>query len=148
MNHTEQKHLRTSVQRAINPSRRQESSYATQNLQLIGKILGSTAISGASYRWLYTWRKADVFGTSSTPDYKFEDSDDAALQGEALNVCEGGNTAATLMPGITVANIPAGFTIGPIATGCYVLLTPKRLKDGTEMYFFFCPNPIDGTCPD
>lgn len=148
MNFSEQKAIRIARDRVAQPQRRQESTYAAQNLQLIGKILSSSPIAGATNRWVYTWRKADVDSTASTPDYLFSDSDDAALNGQALNVLEGGNTGATLMPGVTIANLPTGFTVGPVATGCYVLLTPKRLKDGAEMYFFCVPNPIDGECQE
>lgn len=148
MNFSESKALRTARDRTAQPPRRQESTYAAQNLQLIGKILSSSPISGATNRWIYTWRKANVDSTASTPDYAFSDSDDAALNGTALNVLEGGNTATTLMPGVTLANLPGGFTVGPVANGCYVLLTPKRLADGSEMYFFCVPNPIDGECQE
>lgn len=115
-----------------------------QLLQVIGKILSSTAISGATNRWLYTWRKASIDGTSSTPDYKFDDSADDAMTGNAINVCEGGNTSTRLMPGIALANVPSGFSVQPVEG--YVILTPKRLNDGTLMWFFYAPNAIDGSC--
>lgn len=115
-----------------------------QLLIVIGKILSATAISGATNRWLYTWRKANVDGTASTPDYAFTDSNDDAVTGNALNVCEGGNTATRLAPGITVANVPTGFSVQPIEG--YVILTPKRLLNGDLMWFFYAPNAIDGSC--
>ena len=71
---------------------------------------------------------------------------EAWYTGTALNVTEGGNTATTVMPGYTVANIPAGFTVKPIATGCFVMVFAQRRTDGTIQWVFWCENAIDGSC--
>ena len=113
---------------------------------VIGLLLSNSPIAGAVNRWEYTWRKANVGDALTTPKYLFEDSDDLALTGKALNVNEGGNVAGTLMPGVTIAFIPTGFIVGPVQG--YVILIPKRLKDGSLMWFFDKPNPIDGICPE
>lgn len=109
---------------------------------LLAKVTGNTAISGANYRWEYDWERAEITGSRvfqsrpSEPWYK----------GKALNITEGGNTATDIMPGYLVANIPAGFTVKPIATGTFVLVFAQRDNDGTLRWCFACNNAIDGTC--
>ena len=109
---------------------------------LLAKITGNAAISGANYRWEYDWERAEITGSrafqvrASEPWYK----------GKALNTVEGGNTAALVMPGYTVANIPAGFAVKPIETGTYVLVFAQRDTDGGIRWVFSLNNAIDGTC--
>lgn len=146
LSRTQAKQLKQSTKTPAKSRAERTSRVANEQLVIVlGKILTATAITGATNRWLYTWRKANVDGTASTPDYAFEDSNDLALTGNALNANEGGNTATRLMPGITLSYLPTGFVVQPVEG--YVLLTPKRLKDGTTMWFFDKPNAIDGECP-
>jgi hypothetical protein len=109
---------------------------------ILAKITGNTAIGGASYRWEYTWERAEIGSTRAFASRAGE----AWYTGTALNVTEGGNTATTVMPGYTVANIPAGFTVKPIATGCFVMVFAQRRTDGTIQWVFWCENAIDGSC--
>jgi len=109
---------------------------------ILAKITGSTAIAGANYRWTYAWQAAEIgstgvfAGRTSEPWYT----------GSALNITEAGNTASLVMPGYLVANFPAGFTVKPIATGCFVMVFARRRTNGDIQWVFSCENAIDGTC--
>lgn len=109
---------------------------------ILAKITGSTAISGATNRWTYTWERAEI---SSTGAFAVR-AGEPWYTGTALNVTEGGNDATTVMPGYLVANIPAGFQVKPIATGCYVMVFAQRNTSGGIQWVFWCENAIDGTC--
>lgn len=109
---------------------------------MLAKITGNTAISGASYRWEYDWERAEISGTKSFASR----SPEPWYKGKALNITEGGNTATTIMPGYDVANIPAGFSVKPIATGCFVMVFSQRRTTGDIQWVFWCENAIDGTC--
>lgn len=55
-------------------------------------------------------------------------------------------TPATIGPGITVANLAAGWDVQPIATNTVVLMHRVRMSDHVA-YAFCCPNAVDGNCP-
>lgn len=109
---------------------------------ILGKITGNTAISGATNRWEYSWERADIDGSRAFASRAGE----LRYFGTALNVIEGGNTSSIVMPGVLVTNIPFGFTVKPIATGCFVLLFPQRRTTRDIQWVFSCPNAIDGIC--
>lgn len=142
--------MKAREQRQLAASRRMSDEVVRTNWRnrdeaipyILAKITGSTAISGANYRWEYTWEAAEI---GSTGQFAVRSSE-AWYKGTALNVTEGGNTATVVMPGYLVANIPAGFAVKPIATGCYVMVFARRRTNGDIQWVFWCENAIDGTC--
>ncbi len=115
---------------------------------LIARIESYTSIG--TYRWLYTWSMAEVQPTTvgTGNDFGVRPAE-TWYTGQALNVCEGFNSAAYVGPGINPANIPAGFSVQPI-TG-YVMIFPQNRAivsgaGGEEMWVFYAPNAIDGVC--
>jgi len=123
---------------------------------ILGLIESATPIPGTSYRWLYTWTRAEIRPTSVGSGHDFQPrTAELWQQGEALNVCEAANSASYVGPGIDPANIPAGFQVMPIFG--YVLLYPMRRNNETSggspvagggelMWCFYSCNAIDGTC--
>lgn len=109
---------------------------------LLAKITGSTAISGETNRWEYTWTRAEVVNNASRTFQQV--SSEPWYSGTAFNTMEGGNTTTTVTPGVTVSNIPTGWSVKPVSG--YVILFPHRCTDGTERWLFCVPNAIDGSC--
>lgn len=112
---------------------------------ILGKITGYTALPAPQVnRWLYTWTQANI---GSTAQYIFSvPSPEPWYLGEALNVTEAANTTTFVGPNINPANIPAGFTVQPVAIGMYVLLFPGRRENGSPIWLFAVENAIDGVC--
>lgn len=117
----------------------------------------------APNRWLYSMREAGFkdYGGTFTPfelqKGLYNATDNAgsgATDQTAINVWELMNTATTIFPGIQTANIPAGFSIGPVSG--YVLCYPGYTgevgntdpeKDNvSSIWIFNAPNLIDGEC--
>lgn len=117
---------------------------------LLAKIESATPIAGTSYRWLYTWTRAEIQPTTTGSGHDFATrAGEAYYAGECLNICEADNTASFVGPGIDPANIPAGFSVQPISG--YVHIFPMRRKTisaagGELMWCFYSCNAIDGTC--
>jgi hypothetical protein len=109
---------------------------------VLAKLTGSTAISGATNRWEYTWTIAEQVNDSAKTMQ--QRASEVWYTGTCYNACEGINDGTNVGPGVLVANIPAGFSVKPVIG--YVLLFPHRLTDGTERWIFCVPNAIDGTC--
>jgi len=114
----------------------------------LAKITGSNTII-SNRRWSYTWTSAAF----DVPTAKFKTAIGTALISDtnqlAYNTVEGlqQDTSATYNgPGITNANIPAGYTLQPIATGTYVLMFGTAGSTGNQIYVFSVANAIDGTC--
>lgn len=122
---------------------------------LVARIESYTLIG--TYRWLYTWSLAEIQPSSVGGGYEFAArAGENWYVGQALNVCEGYNSAGYVGPGIDPANIPAGFDVQPI-TGYVILFpqnraiittpgTPPVSEGGEEMWVFYAPNAIDGVC--
>ena len=112
------------------------------NSQLM-KVVSSTAIDAANWRYLYTVRRAQV-GPAGT--YTPATTTDTATE-PALSVSELSNTAlAYVSYGVAKANIPAGFAPQPIPANTYVLCVPHRLTDGTLIWLIINTQAIDGVC--
>lgn len=114
----------------------------------LAKITGSTSII-TNRRWSYTWTSAAFDVTTA----KFKAATGSALISDtnqlAYNTVEGlqQDTGATKDgPGITHSNIPAGYTLQPIASGTYVLMFGTADSTGKQVYVFSVANAIDGTC--
>ena len=123
---------------------------AERQMYLLAKIEDSSAIAGTSYRYLYTWTRAEIKLSSvgSGKDFQVRASE-SYYTGTAVNICEAANTATFIGPGINPANIPAGFAFKPIQG--YVLLFPQRRMKvgsaGSELVLcFYAANAIGGVC--
>ena len=159
MNQTE----RTSLERSANGAK---SAALEQSMRLAGerapfflaRLDSSVPIAGTSYRWLYSWTRAEVRPDSIGTQWDFRARPGEAFQtGVAVNVCEAGNTASFVGPGYNPANFPAGWTVQPVQG--YVLLFPGRRAietagtplaavtgGGKTVWYFYSPNAIDGVC--
>jgi hypothetical protein len=129
---------------------------------IVARITGSTAISGKTatvggvantpVAWRYDWEEAFVDGSDAyqtAKDYRRKSSLTSGTLGRAFNGCEGPQiigATTTLGPGITTANIPAGYLIKPIANNTVVLMYALSRDNGQPLFFFCCPNAIDGAC--
>jgi len=129
---------------ATNQSRNQRKAQQV----FLAKITGSNTII-SNRRWSYTWTSAAF----DVPTAKFKAAIGTALISDtnqlAYNTVEGlqQDTGATKDgPGITHSNIPAGYTLQPIATGTYVLMFGTAGSTGNQIYVFSVANAIDGTC--
>ena len=125
---------------------------------MLAWIESATPVANEPYRWVYSWKRAELRPYSINNHYEFRQRPTEAWeQGTALNVCEGANTATFVGPGINPTNIPAGFAVQPISG--YVMLFPARRCNettgsppttvaggGTIMWMFYAPNAIDGQC--
>lgn len=109
---------------------------------LLVKLTDSTAIAGEVNRWEYSWVRAEVVNNAAKAFQQV--ASEAWYTGTAYNAIEGANSSTFVGPGVTKANIPAGFSVKPVSG--YVLIFPHRLTDGTERWLFCVPNAIDGTC--
>ncbi len=108
-----------------------------QRLRLPAKITSSTAIGGATFRWLYEFQECEI-----TPSNVFQLKSDG-LTGEALNLAEGDNNATTVANGVLVANLPGSFEPKPL-TG-YVWLEAWVRTDGS-LVWLITKALIDGEC--
>jgi hypothetical protein len=128
---------------AINQSRNLRKAQQV----FIAKITGNTQII-LNRRWSYTWTSAAF----DVPTAKFKAAVGTALISDtnqlAYNTVEGlqQDSGTYNGPGITHANIPAGYTLQPIATGTYVLMFGTAGSTGNQIYVFSVANAIDGTC--
>lgn len=121
---------------------RDKPEFEPVNSQLM-KVVSSTAIDAANWRYLYTVRRAQV-GAAAT--YTPAVTADTATE-SALSVSELSNTAlAYVSYGVAKANIPAGFAPQPIPANTYVLCVPHRLTDGTLIWLIINTQAIDGVC--
>jgi len=131
---------------------------------IMARITGSHAISGKTatvggvastpIAWLYDWEETFIDGSGVYQNAKTQrrkSSLSSSTLGRAYNGCEGPQIIASsptvLGPGITIANIPAGFTIKPIEDDTVVLMYALARDNGQPLFFFSCPNAIDGACP-
>lgn len=124
---------------------------ATRDLLLgtkvfIAVITGNTTII-SNRRWKYTWsqsylKSSNKLFTQSTTYLV------SATGTEAYNTCEALQQASGTKdgPGITHANIPAGYALQPIATNTNVLMFQSRDDLGAVTFVFSLANAIDGAC--
>lgn len=112
----------------------------------IAVITGNTTII-SNRRWKYNWsqsylRSSDKLFTQSSTYLV------SAAGSEAYNTCEALQQAGDPQdgPGITHTNIPAGYTLQPIATGTNVLMFQSRNEKGDVVFAFCLANAIDGAC--
>lgn len=116
----------------------------------LARITGSTAISGKVNRWTYDFEELRY--NPSTKEWDTVEpvapaTSPVGVSGTAISAIEGGNDGAVVMPGVQVSNIPAGFSVKPLETGCVVLILTLRATDGTSVYVISpLPNAIDGSC--
>jgi hypothetical protein len=108
--------------------------------KLIGLITGSTAISGAVWRWIYGWAEAEIQLAGGA--YTFATMT-GGRTGSALNVTEAGNTAVVVANGVLVLNLPPLFEVKPVVG--FVELTRRYLTSGVPIWTFSAP-VIDGEC--
>ena len=115
---------------------------------LLAKI--TDYVSVGTNRWVYDWKLADILPSTVGTGYSFAMTPSETFYlGKALNVCEAMNTAGFVGPGVNPVNIPAGFSVKPVQG--YVLIYPQNRTisesvGGEEMWVFYAPNAIDGTC--
>lgn len=116
----------------------------------LARITGSSAISGKVNRWSYTFE--EIRYNPSTKEWDTVAPTPPAtapvgVSGTAVSAIEGGNDSAVVMPGVAVSNIPAGFSVKPLDTGCVVLVLTCRTTEGSSVYVISpLPNAIDGSC--
>lgn len=110
---------------------------------VLGMITDFVAISGATNRWLYTWKLIRVNASHAVVN-----TSELWYFAEALNTIEMSNSTTVMHPGITLANLPTGFTVKPISVGTCTMFFPRRLSDtGAIRWVFSVTNVVDGECP-
>jgi hypothetical protein len=141
-------HKIASVVNKNDPATNQSRNQRKAQQVFLAKITGSNTII-SNRRWSYTWTSAAF----DVPTAKFKAATGTALISDtnqlAYNTVEGlqQDTGATKNgPGITHANIPAGYTLQPIASGTYVLMFGTAGSTGNQIYVFSVANAIDGAC--
>ena len=124
------------------------SAFIDRQPFFIAKITASTTII-ANRRWKYEWAEGtlgatDLFELVSGSSYTYTNTGDYAY-----NTCEAlQQTSGTYDgPGITHANIPAGYALQPIADGTYVHMFVNRSSNSNIIFTFTIANAIDGACP-
>ena len=136
-----------SVVNKNDPATNQSRNLRKAQQVFLAKITGNTQII-LNRRWSYTWQSAAF----DVPTNKFKAAIGTALISDtnqlAYNTVEGlqQDSGTYNGPGITHANIPAGYTLQPIATGTYVLMFGTAGSTGNQIYVFSVANAIDGTC--
>jgi hypothetical protein len=124
------------------------------------KIKGASPIAGTFYRWRYEIEEAGILAPAGayapftlTNGLYNTAGNNHTPAGFALNVFELMNTAARVFPGIDPANIPAGFTLGPVEgyVRCWIGYLGRADGSGgnyavSAHWLFEAPNPIDGEC--
>jgi hypothetical protein len=114
------------------------------------RITGSTPITGKVNRWSYDFEELRYNPTTQewdTVEPVSPATSPVGVSGTAISAIEGGNDGAVVMPGVQVANIPAGFEVKPIETDCVVLILTVRTTEGGTAYVISpLPNAIDGSC--
>ena len=124
------------------------STYET----FVARILASPVSVGTN-RWRYAWEEVVVKDDHgiATPTAKraSRSTGTAAEFTYALNLCEMCQaTSATIVgPGVTVAGLPNGFSLQPIAEHTCVIMHAMNRRSGRPLFAFSMPNAIDGTCP-
>ena len=136
-----------SVVNKNDPATNQSGNLRKAQQVFLAKITGSNTII-SNRRWSYTWTSAAF----DVPTAKFKAAIGTALISDtnqlAYNTVEGlqQDSGTKNGPGITHSNIPAGYTLQPIATGTYVLMFGTAGSTGNQIYVFSVANAIDGTC--
>lgn len=116
----------------------------------IAKIKASPALlSGSTTRWRYAWEEVVLKddNTVVTTSARRANGTDATTY--AINLCElcqAGASPTKVGPGVTIATIPAGFTLQPIAANTCVIMYSLRRASGKQLFCFSMPNAIDGAC--
>lgn len=109
----------------------------------LARITGNTSLGGN--KWRYTWQEvfeADTAGTYTTAGRT------STSHGNGYNTIEAPNSASGLQGnGVTIANLPAGFTIQPVATGAVVEMVGPFGASGARWCRFSVVNAVDGECP-
>lgn len=111
---------------------------------LFAKITSSTAISGTTNRWEYSWEEVSFSSTLGLVTRAYTSTN----AGKAYNLCEFVNNGTGYEgPGWDLATSPTGFSIQPIRE-CVVQLWPVELDGtGSARWVFFAANVLDGVCP-
>jgi len=124
------------------------NSFLDRHPFFIAKITGSTVII-QDRRWKYQWAEGTLGSTNlfelvSGSSYTYTNTGDYAY-----NTCEAlQQTSGTYDgPGITHANIPAGYLLQPIADGTFVHMFVDRSANSNIIFTFSMANAIDGSCP-
>jgi hypothetical protein len=108
----------------------------------LAKVTSASLITGTTARYLYAWTEATFAGTSPyTPSLKTD-----GISGNAISTSELTN-GTYVSYGVTVSNIPTGFSPKAIPVNTYVWVVPFRASDGTEIYLIVNTQAIDGVCP-
>lgn len=118
---------------------------------IAGKTATIGGVAAQPVAWEYDWEEVSVSttGTYNTSDTYRRKSATVASKGKAINGCEGPQMigATTILgPGITTANIPAGFSFKAITTNTVVLMYATARATGEPLFFFSVPNAVDGVC--
>ena len=113
----------------------------------IAEITGNVTVI-SNRRWKYTWGKSRLQASDKT--FVFETSPLTYTNTliYAYNACEALQQASGTYdgPGITHANIPAGYLLKPIKNGTNVLMLQSRDDLGNVTFVFSLANAIDGAC--
>lgn len=108
--------------------------------------ISSYTVITAGLKWRYSW--AEVRFTESTASVAVKSNGlDQVQANYAYNWNELANTVGFWAPLGGIVNVPAGFTLQPIAANTPVLLFPIRDTTGALFWVFDKVNAIDGACP-
>jgi hypothetical protein len=118
--------------------------------RFFARITGNTGIGGAgSNRWSYQWQEVRRSGVNAWTTVSGGRTHSTSGYGLAYNLLEAGNAASGVQGnGVTIANLPAGFTIRPIGNSAVVeIITVVPNGSGGFEAYFAAPNAVDGSCP-
>lgn len=131
------------------------SGDVSQFRAFLARITGGTLRAGRTTAWLYDWEEVFVlengaYITAGGAETRRRASSQFPTYGQALNGNEALQTIngndLVVGPGITVANIPAGFTYNRIANNVVVLMYAGQRVSGSPLFWFYAANPIEGSC--
>lgn len=130
----------------------------TGNTAITGKTATVGGVAASPVAWVYDWEEAYVMAPASVTAGTIYATSNATRRkssliygtaGKAVNTIESMQCVAgttVLGPGITTANIPAGFSIKAIQTNTIVIMHQLQRENGEPCFAFSCPNAIDGAC--
>ncbi len=119
-------------------------NYATER-QMVPAVIKMHSVITAGLKWKYEWE--EVRFTASTASVATKTNGlKYPTNRYAYNWNELNNTAAFWAPLGNPANVPAGFTLQPIAINTPVLLFAVRDTTGLLYWVFDKVNAIDGEC--
>jgi hypothetical protein len=115
--------------------------------RFFARITASTSLG--NNRWSYQWQEVRRSGVNTWTTVTGGRTHSTTGYGLAYNLLEAGNAATGVQGnGVTIANLPAGFTIRAIGTNAVVeIITVIPNGSGGFEAYFAAPNAVDGSCP-